>query len=144
MTIPEPADLAQIEDLRRRYLADQIETATPVQRLLMLFDRLLRDLDEAEEAFGAGEIERISNSLLHAQQIVFALRDPLDRSTPLGGSLASVYSFSLERLIEANLRKKPALLGEVRRLLEPIAAANRAVAQSMVSSNPGGSFEGVA
>jgi len=117
-------DAQQAEEFRRRYLADQVETATPAQRLLMLFERLLRDLRTAEEAFSGTDLKVISDALVHAQQILFALRDPLDAATPLGASLAGVYSFCINELIRANLEKNANRLPAVVRVIEQIAAAN--------------------
>ena len=126
-----PDDTAQAELFRRRYLADYVETATASQRLLMLFDALARDFSGARVAFGEHNIEAINNRLVHAQEILFALRDPLDVTTELGRSLASLYSFCLDRLIVANLRKEIAPLDEVQPLIEQIARANRIAAAAV-------------
>lgn len=121
--IPETAD-----PLLLRYLANQIETATPVQRLLMLFDQLGRDLYAAREAFANRDLKVINDNLVHAQEILFALRDPLDAQSELGAALQSVYSFCIDRLVEANLRKDARPIAEVIGLIEQIAAANRKAA----------------
>lgn len=115
----------------QRYLADQVTTATPVQRLLMLFDHLRRDLTRASEAFAAGDWKLVSDGLVHAQHILFALRDPLDRSSELGRTLAAVYDFCLDRLLACNLQKDPTLLPAVRELVEQVAAANARAALAM-------------
>jgi flagellar protein FliS len=137
-------DLLQAEVYRQRYLADQIETASPEQRLLMLFAQLLADLDEAAEAFADRDIETINNSLQHAQQILFALRDPLDRETPLGLALSSTYTFCLNSLVQANLQKNPRELPRVQEMLGAIAAANRTAAAEVLARGRAGEFEGVA
>lgn len=145
MDLPEPssADLLQAEIYRARYLANQIETATPEQRLIMLFDKLEADLDEAAEGLENGLIEQTNNALVHAQDILFALRDPLDRETPLGAALSATYTYCLGRLIEANLTKRAGQLGRVREMISEIARANRKAAAE-VAVTAGGVFEGVA
>jgi flagellar secretion chaperone FliS len=137
-------DPAHAEMLRRRYLATQVETATAEQRLMMLFDRLMRDLDDAEQGLTAGAIEPVNSALRHAQDIVFALRDPLDRSSELGQSLYGVYSYCLERLIEANLQKRRSPLIPAREMLEAIAQANRRAASALIAGQADVHFEGVA
>ena len=117
----------------RRYLADYVETATPAQRLLLLFDSIAKDFVGARLAFEEKNLEQINNRLIHAQEILFALRDPLDQSSELGKSLASLYSFCLDRLIMANLRKQISYLDEVQPLIEQVAAANRIVAAAMAN-----------
>ena len=111
-----------------RYLADQVRTATPVQRLLMLFDQLRRDLLRAEAAFAGTDLKEISDHLVHAQDVLQALRDPLDPSTELGLALRGVYGFCLEHLVLANLRKDPTMLPAVREIVDRIAEANRTAA----------------
>jgi flagellar protein FliS len=118
-------DPEQAEEFRRRYLADQVETATPAQRLMMLFGRLQRDLRTATEAFSGTDLKVINDALVHAQQILFALRDPLDDS-PLGKSLGAVYSFCINELIKANLEKNKHRLPPVIAVIDQIAGANLA------------------
>ncbi len=128
-----PTDAERSEEMRRRYLADQVNTGTPAQRLVMLFDRLLRDLRSAEEAFVVKDLKTISDNLVHAQQILFALRDPLDTTTELGRGLRSVYTYCLKTLIEANMKKDPSLLAECAARLEEIAEANRTAASRLAT-----------
>ncbi|HVB06588.1 MAG TPA: flagellar export chaperone FliS [Acidimicrobiales bacterium] len=137
-------ELLQAEAYRARYLADQIETATPEQRLLMLFDKLLRDLDDAAEGLAHRLIEQTSEALVHAQEILYALRDPLDRETALGAALAGTYTFCLNRLVQANLTKDAVHLRGVREMIEAIANANRQAAASLAVRGSTGVFEGVA
>ena len=118
-----------------RYLADQVRTATPVQRLLMLFDQLRRDLLRAEAAFVGTDLKEISDHLVHAQEVIQALRDPLDPETDLGRSLRGVYGFCLEHLVQANLRKDPAMLPAVREIVERIAEANRTAAAQCAATS---------
>ena len=127
-------DRRRLDGLRARYLADQVATASPGQRLLMLFDRLFRDLADAEAAFTGRDLFAVNQALVHAQQIVLALRDPLDRQTDLGQALSSVYNFCFDRLVDANLRKDPTWLGRCREMLGQIAEANRTALETAMSA----------
>jgi flagellar secretion chaperone FliS len=115
----------------RRYLANQVNTSTPAQRLLMLFDQLRRDLYAAELGFGAGDFKEISDNLVHAQEILIALRDPLDLATELGRSLSGVYGFCIDRLVLANLKKDITLLPVVQGIVDRLAEANRTAAANL-------------
>lgn len=126
------------EELRQRYLDDLINTATPVQRLLMLFDALQADLAKAEAAFGERDWKAVNDRLVHAQHILFALRDPLDRDSQLGTTLSGLYSFCLEQLIQCNLYKSPEVLGPVRQIVARVAAANRQAARVSAAAPSGG------
>lgn len=118
------------EQRLQQYLANTVLTASPAQRLLMLFDQFRRDLAEAAEAFGVRDWKAVNDRLVHGQEVLFALRDPLDRSTELGANLAAVYDFCLSRLLTCNLEKDPSLLPEVVALVGKIADANAAVMTS--------------
>ncbi len=121
------AGAERAEALRRRYLADQVETASPEQRLLMLFARLGHDLRMADDGFGAGDLKVVNDGLVHAQQIVLVLRDGLDDGWTGAASLRSVYAFVHQRLVTANLQKDrtllPACIDIVTRITEANAAA---------------------
>ena len=127
MTSVEDRHAASIQ----RYLADQVRTASPGQRLLMLFDQLRRDLHCAERAFGDGDLKEISDYLVHAQAVLCALRDPLDLGTDLGRALSGVYGFCLSSLVDANLRKDPSPLCDVQGIIDRLTEANRAALASL-------------
>lgn len=116
----------------QRYLAHQVETASPVQRLLMLQTYLLSDLRAADAAFEVQAIEQIHRNLVHAQEIVLVLRDSLTGSDWAGAdALRSVYGFIHQRLVDCNLAKDRSLLPECVRMVEQIYDANRRASGAM-------------
>lgn len=126
------SDDQRAEDLRLRYLAHQVETASPAQRLLMLQAQLLQDLRAAEAAFEHPGVEPVHRNLVHAQEIVLVLRDSLRGSDWRGaGPLAAVYSFVHQRLVDCNVRKDPALLPSCIKLIEQVYDANTAAAAAL-------------
>lgn len=88
-----------VDELRARYLRDQVMTASPAQRVVMLYDRLGLDLTlaqagMADDPFAAGA------HLSHAMQIVAELQSSLDISA--GGpaiNLSSIYGFVMNEII---------------------------------------------
>jgi len=116
---------ARLEELRRRYLADHVRTATPGQRLLMLYDRLLDDLRGAQAAFGTMDRKAINDALVHGQHVLFALRDTLDTTVEIGRSLQGIYNFCLGQLLAANMEKDESLLPACIEILEKLRDANR-------------------
>jgi flagellar protein FliS len=89
--------------------------------LLMLYDRLLRDLGQAEEALRAGSRETASSRLLSAQAIIMELRSALDVAAWDGApGLASVYGFLLTELVGANIRGDAKRTADCRALVEPL------------------------
>lgn len=129
------------ELLRQRYLRTQVETATPIQRLLMMQHRLVGDLRAADEGLATHDIEAAHRNLVHAQQIVLALRDSLHGSDWSGAEpLRAVYWFVYRRLIDCNMAKDRSLLPVCISLLDQIVEANTQaaaeVAQAARSAEP--------
>jgi len=95
-----------IAEMRRRYLVEAIETASPAVRLTMLFDRLDLDLRSADAAFAAGAFKDVNDRLVHAQEIVLSLRDTLKVDQWEGGPrLHALYDHLHGELVGANLAK---------------------------------------
>jgi len=120
--------------LRDRYLADSINTASPGKLLLMLYDRLVLDLMQAEEALNADQREQAHNKITHAQEIVMELHSSLDVDAWSGApALANLYTFLLTELIGANVGKDVARVISCRVLVEPLRDAWREAAAAAVA-----------
>lgn len=104
-------------------------TASPERLLCMVYDRLVLDLERAAEALASGASAH--EPLRHAQDIVHELLVSLDQGVWSGGkALASVYVYLHTRLVEANVRRDPALVAECTRLVTPLRDAWHAAAAS--------------
>ena len=112
--------------LRDRYLADSVTTASPGKLLVMLYDRLVMDLVQGEEAVRAGDRERSADRLTHAQEIILELRTTLDLDAWSGApGLANLYGFLLTELIGANIGRDADRIAACRALIEPLRDAWR-------------------
>jgi len=111
---------------RARYMAEAVATASPGQLLVMLYDRLVVDLQQAEEALHASARELASDRLMHAQDIIAELRSTLDVTAWDGAAdLANLYGFLLVELINANVRQDAERVAACRGLVEPLRDAWR-------------------
>jgi flagellar protein FliS len=120
--------------LRDRYLSDSISTASPAKLLIMLYDRLVLDLMQGEEALRNGERETAHEWLTHAQEIVLELRTSLDVEAWSGGpGLAGLYGFLLTELIGANVGRDAGRVASCRVLVEPLRDAWREAATAAVA-----------
>ncbi|MGI6444450.1 MAG: flagellar export chaperone FliS [Candidatus Ozemobacteraceae bacterium] len=101
------------------YKKTQIETATPENLILMLYDGALRFMGQAEEAFEEKNIERISNLLVRVQAIFSELLSSLDKEK--GGEIAAnlerLYLFFMRQLSEANVKKDPKPMLQIKPLV---------------------------
>jgi flagellar protein FliS len=120
--------------LRDRYLQDSINTASPGKLLLMLYDRLILDLMQAEEALRANDREIAHEKITHAQEIVIELRISLDLESWSGApGLANLYGYLLTELIGANIAKDPERVAVCRGFLEPLRDAWREATAAAVA-----------
>ncbi|HEX7716657.1 MAG TPA: flagellar export chaperone FliS [Marmoricola sp.] len=101
-------------NVRTAYLDASIATASPARLLVMLFDRLVLDVQRGLEAQRVGNVEETNRQLLHAQDILLELQASLRADDFDGGhQLAALYGYLHRQLVMANVRKDAALTGEV-------------------------------
>ncbi len=114
----------------RRYMAVSVETASPAQIVVRLYQKAVSCLREAEQAFGSGDVTARAKSLGRAHAIVSELRVTLDPqpAPDLAARLAALYDFCLERIVRSNQQTDPALLVPARKVLEDLLEGWRAVA----------------
>ncbi|HEY1134523.1 MAG TPA: flagellar export chaperone FliS [Nocardioides sp.] len=90
------------------YQTASVATASPARLLVMLYERLVADVQRALDAQQDGRLEEAHHQLVHAQEIVIELWSTLDTSVWDGAAgLGSIYSFLHNQLIMANTRKDP-------------------------------------
>ena len=93
-----------MNDVRSTYLDASIATASPARLLVMLFDRLVLDVQRAVAAQEAGDHQERHRQLVHAQDIVLELAGSLRADLFDGGrELAALYDFLHRQLVRANI-----------------------------------------
>lgn len=107
--------------LRRRYTNDSVTTASPGQLVVLLYNRLVKDLHLALVGLERRDIEGSHRALRHAQEIVAELSSSLDLEVwPDGDGLLALYDYVQDRLVHANVTKSAALVAEALDLVEPL------------------------
>lgn len=127
MTLAQPgtSPSPRIEGARARYQRHGA-TASPGRSVVLLYERLLRDLDDAALAIGQDRPAVAHEALIHAQRIVEGLDMSLDRDAWSGGpALAAVYDYLHRELVAANVSKDRRRIAGCRGLVEPLADAWR-------------------
>lgn len=120
---------------RSRYAGNAVTTASGPSLLVMLYDRLQRDLIQAERALAARDLAECNSQLQHAQQIVLELRTSLDTSVWSGGpALEQLYTWLHGELVQANVDKDAARILSCRQLVEPLQEAWRQAAVGLPAS----------
>ncbi len=98
-----------------QYKKNQIETATPQEILILLYEGAIRFLVLAKKAMDAKDVEKTHQYLVKTQNILLEFMATLDMD--LGGELArnlyNLYEYLHYRLVQANIKKDPAMVDEV-------------------------------
>lgn len=113
------------------YRKQAVETARPIDLVVMLYDGLLHSLRKAKSAIEQKNLDEQNAELLRAQRILSELTAGLDREKggEISRNLASLYQFCIQRLVAANIEDNAALVGEVLRVIEPLRDAWAEAAQ---------------
>ncbi len=126
-----------VASARQRYAASAVSTASPARLLVMLYERLLRDLTTATDALHRRDHATANDQLQHAQQIVLELRTSLDTTAWSGGpALEALYTWLHTELVNANLTKDPARVTACKELVEPLHDAWQTAAGSAPAATP--------
>jgi flagellar secretion chaperone FliS len=117
-----------------KYLETSIQTATPAQLLLMLYDGAIRFCRQAIGELKAGNLEGSNTYLQKTQNIIDEFVITLDRSSPLAENLLMLYEYFKARLTEANMKKTPEpaeeVLGYLMELKESFMQAGKLATQT--------------
>ena len=105
-----------------QYKNTQIQTATPGQLILLLYEGGIKFCKLAKGSIEENNIMNANNYIIKAQDIVSELMSSLDMKSgiEIANNLYSLYDYMLTRLIDANLKKDVDALDEVQKLLEEL------------------------
>lgn len=90
---------------RNKYLETTIQTATPAQLLIMLFDGAIRFTRQGVEAIKEQRLADANTNLLKTQDIINEFIITIDRKSPVAENLLNLYDYFKMRLVEANTKK---------------------------------------
>ncbi len=109
---------------RNLYNRDSVLNASPARLLVMLYDRLLIDLQRAETSQLGEDWDTAAAQISHAEEIVVELMNSLRPGVWDGGpGLMAVYVYVTESLVRARTRRDLGKTRECIRLLEPLRLA---------------------
>ena len=107
------------------YLKMRIQTATPLQLVIMLYDGAIKFMKAAVKEMEKGNIEKQHNYLVRAQDIISELLISLNEEE--GGDIAKnlkmLYLYMKNRLIEANIQNNIEYVKEVINLMSSLKEA---------------------
>jgi flagellar protein FliS len=104
---------AQNSNAYKQYQQNSINTASPQELTLMLFNGLVRYLKVAHEGIAENNIEKANNNIIRSQDIIIEFASTLDMQFEMSNGLLALYDYMNWRLIEANLHKDNAIIEEI-------------------------------
>ena len=107
-----------------QYLATTVNSASPEQLMLMLYDGAIRFISLGAQAIENGLVDKRADYGNKASAMVSAFAATLDRNqnAQLADDLDALYGYMLRRMLDANLKNDTAPLLEVRQLLSDLRA----------------------
>lgn len=102
------------QQARTAYTTATLGTASPQKLMLMLWDRLVLDVERGLRAQMAEDHGEASRQLVHAQAIMTEFQATLDTEGWTGGrELLALYGYLQRRLVQANISKDQVATKEV-------------------------------
>ncbi|MGV6934770.1 flagellar export chaperone FliS [Paenibacillus sp. CMM36] len=95
----------------QKYQQAQLQTASPGQLLLMLYDGAIRFIRAGIKGIEETNHEKANTNLCKAQAVINELIAALNHDFPISSTLYQVYEYMLHQLINANLKKKCSTCG---------------------------------
>jgi len=87
------------------YQGNKINTASPAELTLMLYEGAVKFCNKAIHAIEQKEVEKAHINLVKAENIIMELRCTLDFKYPVAKEFDMVYDYIYGRLVQANLKK---------------------------------------
>lgn len=100
------------QNMTLAYKNNTIQTASPAELTLMLYDGAIKFCNIALGALEKNEIEKANTNMIKAQKIIVEFRCTLDFSYPVAKDFDLVYDYIYRRLVEANVKKDSVPLEE--------------------------------
>ena len=95
------------------YNNSKIQTATPAELTLLLYEGAIKFTNIAIVAIEKGDIEKAHNNIRKAENIIREFQITLDHKYAVAKDFDAVYTYLLQRLLEANMKKDKDILEEV-------------------------------
>lgn len=95
-----------------RVKENAINTATPEELTLMLYDGALKFANKAMISLEKSDYMEVSNFINRTKNIIRELQVTLNMSYEISNQLYDSYDYILTRLTEANIKKSPEMLNE--------------------------------
>ena len=94
------------------YKNSKIQTASPAELTLMLYDGAIKFCNLAAIAIEKRQYDTANMNIIKAERIISELRGTLDHKYPVAKSFENIYNYIYQQLVSANIKKDNEILGE--------------------------------
>jgi flagellar secretion chaperone FliS len=94
------------------YQNNAIQTASPAELTLMLYEGAIKFANIAIMALEEGNVEKVHLNIVKVENIILELRSTLDHKYPVAEDFDRVYEYIYRCLVDANVKKDKAILEE--------------------------------
>lgn len=101
-----------INNAAQAYGARKVETATPAELTLMLYEGTIKFCNIAMGAIEKKDYEKANINIQKARKIIVELQTTLDHKYPVAEDFDRIYDYIFHKLVQANIKKDPEILEE--------------------------------
>lgn len=101
-----------INNAAQAYGARKVETATPAELTLMLYEGTIKFCNIAMGAIEKKNYEKANINIQKARKIIVELQTTLDHKYPVAEDFDRIYDYIFHKLVQANIKKDPEILEE--------------------------------
>lgn len=94
------------------YKNNAIQTASPAELTLMLYEGAIKFANIAILAIENGDIQKAHENIVKTENIIMEFRSTLDHKYPVWVEFDRVYDYIYRRLVDANIKKDKEILEE--------------------------------
>lgn len=95
------------------YANNKVMTASPAELTLMLYDGAIKFCNIAIKAVEDGDVEKAHNNIVKVENIIQEFQATLNHKYKVAEDFDNVYTYLLDRLLMANIKKDKEILEEV-------------------------------
>ncbi len=101
-----------INNAAQAYGARKVETATPAELTLLLYEGAIKFCNIAMGAIEKKDYEKANTNIQKARRIIVELQTTLDHKYPVAEDFDHIYDYIFNKLVQANVKKDPEILEE--------------------------------
>lgn len=95
-----------------QYQNSKVLTASPAELTLMLYDGAIKFGNMAIAAMKENDVQKAHTNIVKFQRIIQEFRQTLDMKYPVAKDFDNIYALTLQRALEANIKKDPEIMGQ--------------------------------